>query len=81
MNVLKEKNISCPCCGESISVQIDCSEDEQEYIEYCRVCCQPIKFIVRVDRVEDIYVNVFHENEQVFLILNDAAIENKKSRW
>lgn len=63
MNMLEEKNIACPYCGEVISVMIDCSEEEQEYIEDCQVCCRPIKFIVQVDAAGETQVNTFHEDE------------------
>ena len=40
-------NISCPYCGEAISVQVDASAGEQSYIEDCQVCCRPIEFHLR----------------------------------
>ena len=33
----------CPYCWQRISMLLDISIDEQEYIEDCEVCCQPIK--------------------------------------
>ncbi|MGY8844441.1 MAG: CPXCG motif-containing cysteine-rich protein [Gammaproteobacteria bacterium] len=33
----------CCYCGESISALLDCTMGEQEYIEDCEVCCQPIE--------------------------------------
>jgi transcription elongation factor Elf1 len=42
MNLLQERRISCPYCGESISLLVDCSCEEQGYTEDCQVCCQPI---------------------------------------
>lgn len=54
--------ISCPYCGERLEVLIDCSIDQQHYIEDCQVCCCPITLDVVVDG-DDAYVNVFHENE------------------
>jgi hypothetical protein len=41
--------ISCPYCGETIEIFVDCSVDEQRYIEDCQVCCRPIEFAVTVD--------------------------------
>ncbi|GAA4342410.1 CPXCG motif-containing cysteine-rich protein [Kangiella taiwanensis] len=43
-----EKDISCPYCGEVITVLIDNSVPHQEYIEDCQVCCRPIEFVVSV---------------------------------
>ena len=37
----------CPYCWESISILIDTSIAEQDYVEDCEVCCNPIEFYVR----------------------------------
>jgi hypothetical protein len=42
MNPLQENPIRCPYCGESITVLIDVSPGEQEYVEDCEVCCRPM---------------------------------------
>jgi hypothetical protein len=34
--------VGCPYCGESIELTVDTQEANQEYIEDCHVCCQPI---------------------------------------
>ena len=41
--------VTCPYCWEAIEVLVDPSEGEQDYIEDCSVCCNPIRFVVRVD--------------------------------
>jgi hypothetical protein len=41
--------IDCPYCGETIDVLIDLSGGDQDYIEDCQVCCQPMNISVRVD--------------------------------
>ena len=61
MNQLDEQSISCPYCGETITVLIDTSLDEQNYIEDCQVCCRPIVLDVAVD--SDGSVNVFARTE------------------
>ncbi|HHP7241888.1 MAG TPA: CPXCG motif-containing cysteine-rich protein [Cyclobacteriaceae bacterium] len=33
----------CPYCGEEISMLIDPSVKQQNYIEDCQVCCNPIE--------------------------------------
>ena len=48
MQALQEHWINCPYCGEAISVLIDCSVAEQDYIEDCQVCCRPINFEVYI---------------------------------
>ena len=34
--------VSCPYCGETISILLDLSVESQSYIEDCSVCCQPM---------------------------------------
>lgn len=63
MQALQEHWINCPYCGESISVLIDCSVAEQDYIEDCQVCCRPIEFEVYAEADGHVSVNVFNENE------------------
>ncbi|MES9858083.1 MAG: CPXCG motif-containing cysteine-rich protein [Sedimenticola sp.] len=63
MNQLSENSISCPYCGESIDVLIDCSEEDQEYIEDCQVCCRPIIFKVNVSSSGEPTVLVHSEDE------------------
>ena len=40
--MLHEQTINCPCCGENISVVLDLSVPEQNYVEDCSVCCRAI---------------------------------------
>jgi hypothetical protein len=42
MNNLREADAICPYCGETITMEVDCSVPVQEYIEDCSVCCRPI---------------------------------------
>jgi C4-type Zn-finger protein len=46
---MEETDISCPYCGETLGVLIDCSIPEQQYVEECQVCCSPILFRVTID--------------------------------
>jgi hypothetical protein len=34
--------VTCPYCGEAITLFLDLSVEEQTYIEDCSVCCQPM---------------------------------------
>jgi hypothetical protein len=34
--------VSCPYCGETITLLLDLSVESQSYIEDCSVCCQPM---------------------------------------
>ena len=49
INQLIETTSQCPYCWEEITLLIDGSIENQEYIEDCEVCCRPIDFIVEVD--------------------------------
>ena len=40
--------VSCPYCGETITLLLDLSVEEQSYIEDCSVCCQPMNVAYRV---------------------------------
>lgn len=40
--MIEEANLVCPYCGETITVVVDKSAGDQNYVEDCSVCCQPI---------------------------------------
>lgn len=63
MNELTQRKINCPYCGELISVLLDTSEDYQEYIEDCQVCCRPIEFRLEAIAGEIVELTISHENE------------------
>jgi transcription elongation factor Elf1 len=44
---LIEHAFGCPYCGELVTMLVDLSEPDQEYIEDCEVCCNPIGVRVR----------------------------------
>jgi transcription elongation factor Elf1 len=46
---LPERRISCPFCGENITIVIDTSAGSQSYVEDCQVCCQPIQITVTAE--------------------------------
>ncbi len=58
-----EKRISCPYCGESITIIVDDSVAEQTYIEDCEVCCRPIVMHATVDYDGDVMVDVRTDSE------------------
>jgi len=49
MSTLEEPSVTCPYCGEAITVLVDCSAGPQLYVEDCFVCCQPIELVIHVD--------------------------------
>ena len=66
MAFLHEEKISCPYCGESITILIDPEDIGQEYIEDCQVCCKPINFSVSAEGDEEPTVSVRAENDIVY---------------
>ena len=63
MNLLAEKSIGCPYCGEVIDVLIDSTDVDQQYIEDCQVCCKPINFLVSENANGELVVSVYSEDE------------------
>lgn len=50
--------VSCPYCGESIELTVDTQEANQEYIEDCHVCCQPIVIkLLRNELNQSVYLH------------------------
>ena len=39
----EEAQITCPFCWETLTIALDLSLPQQDYIEDCQVCCQPIR--------------------------------------
>ena len=58
-SVLEEAQVACPYCGQPLTILLDLSEPEQEYIEDCQVCCQPMN--VRYSSVEGQLLSVSAE--------------------
>src|SRR5688500_12865225 len=50
--------VSCPYCGETITIVLDLLVDEQSYIEDCSVCCQPMTVSYRAGDGELAELNV-----------------------
>jgi len=50
-----EKEFNCPYCSERISVFLDPSVPEQQYVEDCEVCCNPIEIWYRFENGELVY--------------------------
>ena len=63
MNGLQSKSVQCPCCWETFEAVIDCSVNEQEYVEDCYVCCRPLVFQVQADGAFVIDIKVTSENQ------------------
>jgi transposase-like protein len=63
MNMLQEIYITCPYCGEHITVLADGSVEEQRYIEDCQVCCRPMDILVNVSQDGRCQVEARAEND------------------
>ena len=63
MPELSEQPISCPYCGETITILVDDSLPQQNYVEDCQVCCRPILLNVTVDADGDAAVVAMAEND------------------
>ena len=48
----KEHFFACPFCWATISMVLDLSVQDQDYIEDCEVCCRPIRVRFRVENEE-----------------------------
>ena len=49
---MEEHEFKCPYCGAAISVVLDISVNDQQYIEDCEVCCSPIRISYQVTEGE-----------------------------
>lgn len=47
--MIDESSISCPYCGETITIAVDSTAGDQQYVEDCFVCCQPIMLYIQTD--------------------------------
>ncbi len=63
MNLLEEISINCPYCGEPITVLIDGSLEQQQYIEDCQVCCKPMEIRVVISADGRCQVEARSEND------------------
>ena len=42
---MEEHFFQCPYCWEEISMLLERSNQEQQYVEDCEVCCRPIQIL------------------------------------
>ncbi|MCL7944261.1 CPXCG motif-containing cysteine-rich protein [Marinobacter sp. ATCH36] len=63
MSALDSVLVQCPYCWETLEISVDPSVEEQEYVEDCQVCCQPIVVHVVLDENLTPTVDVRAENE------------------
>ncbi|GHD54308.1 Cysteine-rich CPXCG [Marinobacter persicus] len=63
MPALDSVMIQCPYCWEMLDISIDPSVEEQEYVEDCQVCCNPILITVLITADGTPQVEARAENE------------------
>ncbi|MFO7994712.1 MAG: CPXCG motif-containing cysteine-rich protein [Marinobacter sp.] len=63
MSALDSVLVQCPYCWETLEISVDPSVSDQEYVEDCQVCCQPILVHVVLDEDLTPSVDVRAENE------------------
>lgn len=60
---LPAADIVCPYCGEAITVFIDDSAGDQQYVEDCQVCCRPIAIGVVLEEDGTLRVSARSEDD------------------
>jgi len=63
MSLLEGRYIQCPYCWEQIELSIESAIEEQQYIEDCQVCCNPISITVNIVPDGPAQVEVRQEND------------------
>ncbi len=58
--LLQSHTVTCPTCWETVQLTLDLSVDEQEFVEDCQVCCNPMTIMVRSHDGELSSVDVEH---------------------
>ena len=58
VDLLFERRVHCPFCGEAIDIVVDTSAGSQSYIDDCQVCCQPMQVAIEVDDDQLLSVHV-----------------------
>lgn len=48
-HIIRKQVLSCPHCGERISMMLDLSAGFQRYIEDCEVCCNSVEIRYQVE--------------------------------
>jgi phage terminase large subunit GpA-like protein len=47
MQLTVPADVACPHCGETFTLEVDTSQEEQDLIEDCSICCRPIPLSIR----------------------------------
>ena len=63
MEALFEKSVTCPYCGERVSLLIDVTDAQQSWFEDCPVCCRPMAISLALSDDGEAAVSVHSEND------------------
>ncbi|WP_152206203.1 CPXCG motif-containing cysteine-rich protein [Marinobacter changyiensis] len=63
MSALESATIQCPYCWETLEISVDPSAEDQEYVEDCQVCCQPILIHAVFEEDRHLRITATAENE------------------
>ena len=55
--------VECPYCGEPSTVSLDSTDQSQEFVQDCPVCCRPWSIRIRIVRGQQVEVSVDPEGE------------------
>jgi len=61
--MLEDAEVQCPCCWETIVLELDLSAGSQVYTEDCPVCCRPMRVQLDVDADGEWRVEVASESD------------------
>lgn len=61
--MLEPATVQCPYCWEQLEIFVDPSVRDQEYVEDCQVCCQPILIHAVFDEDDQLQLSATPENE------------------
>jgi len=62
--MMHETEVICPYCGEGFTTVVDCSAGNQQYIEDCEVCCNPIVFSLTTDSAGNLLGLEAHQDNE-----------------
>lgn len=63
MPLLENATIQCPYCWQEIEIEIDCTLQNQEYIENCQICCKPITLKITTNENAPPTIETLTEND------------------
>ncbi|WP_261817338.1 CPXCG motif-containing cysteine-rich protein [Vibrio gallicus] len=62
-----DKYVSCPHCGQTITVAIDTTQGNQDFYHDCPACCNSIHMNITLDEVRDrVDFSLDADDEQIF---------------